>query len=279
MKKILIGLGVVVAIVVGAVAFLVGNLDSLIKQAVEDVGTRATGSEVSLANVEVSLGDGSGALSGLRVANPSGFKSDYAFDLGGISVTLDTNTVTQDPVVIREVVIDDPKLIYELVNGSSNIEAIQNNVDAFSKSLGSDGTSSSSSSSEGPKLIIEDLYIKGGDIRVVAGFLGDKGVGTGLPEIHLQDIGKDDGGATPAEVASKVISSLTDQISGAVAGLDLEGMMKDVEGAAKSAAEAATKAAEDAAGVAADQATGEASKAVDDATKGIGESLDNLLGN
>lgn len=268
MKKILIGLGVVAVVVVGAIAFLVGNLDSLIKQAVEDVGSRATGAEVSLANVEVSVTDGSGALSGLRVGNPSGFKTDYAFDLGGISLSIDPNTVTSDPVVIREIVIDGPKLIYELSGTDSNIDAIQKNVDAFANSLGAGGGGSSSSSGgEGPKLVIEDLYIRGGEVSVSAGFLEGKALGTPLPDIHLEDIGKDDGGASPAEVASQVISSLTDGITG----LNLEGMMKDVSGAAAAAAEEASKAAE---GVA-----GEASKAVEDATKGIGEGLDNLLGN
>lgn len=272
MKKLLIGVGVAVVIVIGAVAFLVGNLDDLIKEAVEEVGSEATGAEVSLADVEISLTDGAGALSGLRVGNPAGFKTDYAFDLGGISLTIDPNTVTSDPVVIKEIVIDGPKLIYELAGTNSNIDAIQQNVDAFAKGLGAGGSSSSSSSeSEGPKLVIEDLYVRGGEVSVSAGFLDGQALGTGLPDIHLEDIGKDDGGASPAEVASEVISSITSGITGAVSGLNLEGMMEDVSGAAKAAADEATKAAEDAAG--------EASKAVEDATQGIGDSINNLLGN
>lgn len=268
MKKILIGAGVVVVVVIGAVAFLAGNLDSIVKKAVEEVGTRATGATVSLADVELSLTDGSGALKGLRVGNPTGFKTDYAFDLGGVSVKVDPNTVTSDPVVITEIVVDGPKLIYELAGTNSNIDAIQENVDAFARTAG--GGSGGSSGGEGPKLVIEDLYIRGGEVDVSAGFLEGKSVGASLPDIHLEDIGKDSGGATPAEVADRVITALTEGISGAVAGLDLEGMMENVGGAAKAAADEASKAAEGAAG--------EASKAVEGATEGIGDSINNLLG-
>ena len=269
MKKILIGLGVVVVIVIGAVAYLASNLDGIIKAAVEEVGTKATGATVSLADVELSLTNGSGALKGLRVGNPSGFNSDYAFDLGGVSVKVDPDTVTSDPVVITEIVIDGPKLIYELAGTNSNIDAIQENVDAFARATGG-GSGGSSGGGEGPKLVIEDLYIRGGEVSVSAGFLEGKALGTALPDIHLKDIGKDSGGASPAEVAEQVISSLTDGISSAVSGLDLEGMMEDVGGAAKAAADEATKAAEGAAG--------EASKAVEGVTEGIGSSINNLLG-
>ncbi|MEQ8666431.1 MAG: hypothetical protein RIC16_11985 [Rhodospirillales bacterium] len=266
MKKILIGAGVVVVIVIGAVAFLAGNLDSIIKKAVEEVGTKATGASVTLADVELSLTDGSGALRGLRVGNPAGFDNDYAFDLGGISIKIDPDTVTSDPVVIKEVIVDGPKLIYELARGSSNIDAIQKNVDAFAG-----GSGGSSGGGEGPKLVIEDLYIRGGDVRVAADFLtGGQQVGTSLPDIHLEDIGKDSGGASAAEIADKVISSLTSNMSSAVSKLDIEGLMENASDAAKAAADEATKAAEGAAG--------EATKAIEGATEGIGSSINNLLG-
>jgi len=59
------GLVVVVLVVVGAaVFFLYSNLDSLVKTAVEDVGTQATGAKVSLANVELSPTDGKGSRRG-----------------------------------------------------------------------------------------------------------------------------------------------------------------------------------------------------------------------
>jgi len=270
MKKVLIGLGVVVVVVVGAVVYLVGNLDSLIKQAVEDVGSEATGAKVSLAGVELSLTDGRGALKGLRVGNPSGFKTDYAFDLGGISVTLDTATVNSDPVVIKEIAIDGPKLIYELAGSGSNIDAIQKNVDAYAKQFAGGG-SDSGSGGEGPKLVIEDLYIRGGQVDVSAGFLEGQSLGTALPDIHIEDIGKDEGGASAGEVASEIISSLTDGIGGAVSGLDLEGMMQGVTDAASGIAEGAAGQAEGMAD--------EAGKAVEGAAEGIGDSINSLIGN
>lgn len=83
MKKVaIIGAGIVVVIVIGAV-FLLSNLDSIIKAAVEEVGSEATQAKVSLNEVEIST-EGKGALRGFSVGNPAGFETDSAFKLGEV---------------------------------------------------------------------------------------------------------------------------------------------------------------------------------------------------
>ena len=82
-------------------------LDTLIQEAVEKYGTEITRAEVRLNEVEIDLGSGMGALRGLSVGNPSGFKTPTSIKLGLISVAVDTSTLTSDPVVIKEIVIGD----------------------------------------------------------------------------------------------------------------------------------------------------------------------------
>ncbi|WP_259782481.1 hypothetical protein [Aestuariispira ectoiniformans] len=225
MKKILIALGVIAAIVVAGVAYLYSNLDSIIKTAVEESGSRVTKVEVTLGGVNLDLTNGKGGLENLQVGNPDGFKTDYAFALGGVNVAVDTSSINSDVITIKEVTVDGPKVIYELAGTKSNIATIQSNVDAFTKTVSSGGASDDSGG-EGPKLVIENLYVRDGEVAVSADFLQGKKMGVPLPTIHLTNIGKDSGGATPAEVAAKVLSAVNQSVIKSVSSLDLKGMME-----------------------------------------------------
>ncbi|MHA1597142.1 MAG: hypothetical protein ACTSV1_00320, partial [Alphaproteobacteria bacterium] len=101
---------------------------------------------------------------------------------------------------------------------------IQKNVDRFIAANTGGSAKASSDDGAAPKLIIENLYIRGGEVNVSATFLGGKTLTTPLPDIHLKDIGKDKGGASPGEIASKVIDELTGSAGTAVGALNLEGL-------------------------------------------------------
>ena len=229
MKKILIGLAVLVLIIAGGLFYLWQNLGSLIKTAVEEAGSRTTQVKVTLKEADAgNVTAGALALRGLVVGNPSGFKTDSAFQLGEISVKVDPATVTSDTIVVKEVVIAAPHVTYEFAGSGSNIGTIQKNVEKFAGS-GGGSSSSSSSSSGGKKVIIENLYVRDGKVDVSADFLQGQKTGASLPTIHLKDIGKSGGGATPAQVAEQVIAAIGKAATGAVAKLDV-GAIKDALG-------------------------------------------------
>jgi hypothetical protein len=259
-KGLLIGGAVLIVVIVAAVVFLFTGLGGVVKAAIEKAGSEVTQVKVTLNNAEVTPTEGRAALHGLVIGNPVGFQTDSAFKMGLISVTLDTATVTQDPIVIKEVVIADPEVIYELGAQGSNIDVIRNNVERF-------GSGGKTSESKGPKVVIENLYVRGGKVNVSAVPLGGTSMTASLPEIHLQDIGKDKGGASYGEVAEKVMTALTSQIGGFVAGLDLGGVLKGVE--------VMPDALKGLTGGAAEKA-GEATEGV---AKGAGEAVKKLLGN
>jgi len=273
-KGLLIGLAVVIIIVGGVVFFLLSNLDDLVRTAVEKAGTEVTQVDVTLNKVNIEVTAGKAALGGLQVANPAGFKTDYAFQLGEISVALDTATVTQDPIVIKEVVVSAPKVTYELGAQGSNIDVIKQNVSRF----GGSGGGGQASESKGPKVVIENLYVRGGQVNVSAVALGGKAMTANLPEIHLKDIGKDKGGAGPGEVAEKVMTALTSKVGGLVGNLDLSGILEGVPNLPDNlkglAGEAAGKAGETMKGV-----TEGATGATEGITKGAGDAVKKLLGN
>lgn len=277
MRKILIGLAALVVIVGVGFYALFSSLDDLIVTAVEKVGSQVTGVAVNLDKATVSLSTGKGSLSGLSVGNPSGFETAKAFGLATISVTLDTASVTSDPVIIKEIVISRPAVTYEVGPSGSNIDAIQGNVERFIAANSSKGKSKSSSGEDGPKLVIENLYIRGGEINVSATFLGGKTLTTPLPDVHLKDIGKDSGGASPGDIASLVLEEMNSGAGKAVGALNLGAIADSVGEGAKAVAETIGKGVGDGA-KAVTETLGEGASKATDAVKGVGGALEGLFG-
>ena len=77
------------------------------------------------------------------------------------------------------------------------------------------------------------LRITGGKISVSATILKGRKTTVPLPEIRLTDIGKKENGATPGEVAKKVMGSVTQASQKAVASLNLGDMTISVGSKAK----------------------------------------------
>lgn len=264
-RGLLIGGGVVVAvlvIVVGVAVYVFSNLGAQIKAAVEKYGTEAVQAPVTLSSADVSIKSGQGALKGLVVANPKGFQTPSAFKMGGISIALDINRTSKEMIAIKEIAIDAPEVTYELAAGGSNIDAIQKNLDAYMAKLGG-GAKKEEKKGDGPKLVIDHIYIRGGKVNVASALLKGKALGAPLPTIHLTDIGKDKKGATPAEVAEKILAALTKGATAAVSTLNLD-KLKDLAGGAGDAAKKALE--------------GTSGGAASDAAKGAADKLKGLLG-
>ena len=230
MKRI-IGIGLLVIIAVG-VFFLYSSLDGIITAAVEKFGSEITQTKVTLKETKISASDGKGALRGFRMTNPSGFKTESSVEFDEISMALDIKTVTEDTIVIKDITISGPRITYEHSSGGSNIDVIKKNVDSY---LGVGSSKKKSGEAGGKKLIIEKLSILNGKANVSAAVLQGKTMSVDLPNIVLKDIGKSKGGATPGEVASKVIDSLQENINGAVKHLNLD-QIKEVVGSVVSGA-------------------------------------------
>jgi hypothetical protein len=244
LKKVALVIAVLVVAVAGVIYYLASNLDGIVKSAIEKYGSEATQAKVSLKSVELSLTEGRGSLKGLVVGNPKGFSTPEAMSLGDISVSLDIGSVKSNPIVIKQVLIEQPAITYEYAGGGSNLQAIQKNVQAYAASFGSGGKAGSGSAPAGDKgeekkVVIQDLLISGGKIGISAAALQGRSLSSTLPTIHLKDIGKDKGGASPAEVAQKIIGTISAEASQIAAGdlqKQLGSLLKDGAGGAAGAA-------------------------------------------
>ena len=234
MKRMVgIGGGLLIVVFI-AVFFLYSSLDTIITSAIEKFGSEITQTQVTLKETKISATDGKGALRGFRMTNPENFKTENSVEFDEISIALDIKTITEDTIVVKDITISGPRITYEHSTNGSNIDAIKKNVDSY---LGTGkGSSEKKSGGEGgKKLIVEKLSILNGKANVSASILQGKTMSVDLPNIVLKDIGKSKGGATPGEVASKVIDSLQKNINGAVKHLNLD-QVKEVVGSVVSGA-------------------------------------------
>ncbi len=238
LKKIGVAVIVLVAIAAGVAWYLFSNLDSIVKAAIERYGTAAAQAEVRVDKVSIALASGTATVSGLSVGNPKGFSEQHAVELASISVAIDPVSVTGDgPIVIKRIDVERPQVTYELDNnGTSNLTAIEKNATAYAG-----GGAASASSGNERKLVIDDLVIRGGRVGISQSMLKGRSLDAPLPDIHLTDIGKRSGGATPAQVAGQVLAA----ISSAATKVGGSALAKSIGSAAGGAASAVTGAGQD----------------------------------
>jgi hypothetical protein len=253
MKKVLIGVGVLVVIVAVGVFVLLGSLNGIVKAAVEKIGSDLTQTKVTLSDVDIEETSGKGVLRGFRVTNPDGFSKDDAFKFQEVSVTIDAASILSDPVIIKEVVIVRPEVVYEFGDSGTNLDRLNKNVQSKAGSGGGGG-----GESEGPKFIIENLYLRDGKVAVQAPLLDEK-ISLPLPTIHLTNIGKEGSGATPGDIADQMMAAILGGAGKAVssANIDIGAFTESVGEVAKEAQDVL------------DKTGGEAVEGAGDAVKGL----------
>jgi hypothetical protein len=231
MKKLLIAGAVVLVVLVGAVAFLASNLDSIVEKAIETIGPEMTGVSVKVKKVSLALTDGRGEIGGLVVGNPKGYKAPHAFSLGSIVLAIDPASVTKNVILIRELIIEAPDMAYEKGAGGSNVEVIQRNVEAYVKANFGGGAAQDKGKKADPaqetRFIVEKLQIRNGKVKV-AGVIG-KDADVALPAVNLRDVGKSKGGVTGGELAGIVVKQMTDGVVASV----VRGAAKEAVGRVK----------------------------------------------
>jgi len=215
MKKAVIAVGGLIVVVLGTLFLVWSNLDDLVKGAIQSFGSEATKTQVRVSDVKLSLETGEARISGLNVSNPDGFSDPNIFELGMISTKIDTTTLNQNPIVIDEIIISAPSVIYEInKSGNSNVDVLRNNM---AQAVGS--ADNGSGGGDELKMIIRKLVIEGSKAKVRIAALGDAQQTVALPKIQLTDVGKKSGGATAAEVAQILSSKLLGNVKSSVAKL------------------------------------------------------------
>lgn len=212
--KIVIGL-IVAAIAIIAIVVVIGlqNINGIVKAAIEKVGPQVTGTEVRLAEVDITLTEGRGMLQGLSIANPKGFSNNNAFSLGEIALQIDPMSVTGDVIIIEELTISAAKLLAEQKNiTDTNLQALLDNVTAGANSGSADSSGSGSTSngdSEQVKLAVKLFRFNASELQLVTEQFGQKTLK--LPTIELNNLGSAEQGLTPQQLSQAILKPLLAQ--------------------------------------------------------------------
>lgn len=221
MPKILRVVALLVILAVVAIVVMALNLNTLVKNGVETVGPMVLGVDVELQESDLSLFSGGGSLKGLKVHNPEGYKTEHLFNMKEVTLQVNPLSVTGDTIHIKKIIVDSPHVIYEGGLLNSNLKTLLDRLKGKEESSPTQpGTDEPKEETESPskekKLIIDHLLIKGVKMGVSSKLLQGKALTLPLPPIELKDIGKDKGGATPAEVVTQVVKKLYTAVEPAI---------------------------------------------------------------
>jgi hypothetical protein len=105
-----------------------------------------------------------------------------------------------------------------------------NNVKKKAKTTDKPDGEKSENKSGGKKLLIRNLIVKDGKVNLSVAMLGaEESVSAALPDIHMKDLGKEEGGASPAKVFERIMALLYEQITSSavidILNKELEGLL------------------------------------------------------
>jgi hypothetical protein len=206
MKKAILGIVLVVVIAIAGLLFYVlTNLDSLVKAAIEKYGSEATQTAVQVDRVQIKLTEGDGAIRGLTVANPAGFDLPHALSLGEIGLGVDLQSLQKEPYVINHITVRAPEIFAEVNNDKNiNLNVLKNNLTAGQSAAPEQPAQPGAE----PCMIIKRLTFEQG--RIIARLTPlNKDYTLNLPSINMSNLGGDSG-ATPGELARQILQRLTD---------------------------------------------------------------------
>jgi hypothetical protein len=210
-KKLRLTLVIVIGLVVVVYIGLTFFLGSIVKAGVNSFGPKLTQTKVVLAGAHISPLTGSGNLSGLAVGNPKGWSDANAFYLGKINLDLEPFSVFGDHIVINELIIDQPEFLYETKIISSNIKDLLKNIEQFT---GQGGEEPTSKSGKPIKFVLKKFRLSNGTVSLG---VGPAAIPLPLPPIAMDNLGVEEGGITPDQLASVVMKRVLGSIVQATA--------------------------------------------------------------
>jgi len=301
MKKVVKVLVIILVVVVAVLIAALVMLNSAVKKGVETMGPQLTRTEVTLADVKISPLTGNARINGLVVGNPEGFKTPHAIKVDGLRVGIDPKSVLSDKIVVKEIVVEGPEVIFEAGLKGTNLGRILKNLEGDVPEPETEQPEKEEPAEGGKKVVIDDFLLKEGKIKVSSTLMQGTAVPVPLPTIHLEGIGEETDGASLAEVITTVFTAILEVVvqaaansgellgdgaelvgdaatkgaevvgdaAGAVGGAATKGLKAvGVDKGAKAVGDTATKGAK-AAGEAADEVTDAAKKVFSGALKGL----------
>ena len=202
-KNVLIVLGGVFLVLIIFIWQVAANLDSIVAGVIEEVGSDALKTKVTVSGVAINLKEGKAGIGGVKIANPDGYSNADLFSMEGIGVELDIQSMSQDVLVIKSIIIQNSQVVFEGDNsGGSNMQTLLDNMESEPTE---DGEASDNAAL---KMIIDQFVFNGGWINASTPAKPGELTKLKLPAIKLSGIGRAEGGVTAEVVMNQVTTEL-----------------------------------------------------------------------
>ncbi len=198
---------ILVVVLIGAALVIYFNLNRIVKRTVETQATNSLNLQTQLVSANLALFGGDLTLKDLSIASPPSYSAPHMLTVGGTDVSVSYGQLRSDPVHVKAITINKPKLVIEQIGGKVNFQSA---MDLMPKSAGDPNA-------RPLKLIIDDLTIQGAQVVVRPGLPGlAQEVTLDVPTVNLKNIGTADGaqnGAALKDVVMQVVTVMASEAS------------------------------------------------------------------
>jgi len=227
MKKIL----ATAVVIVAALFVLFWQLDSIVKTGIVTEGPKVLAVKVGLEDVSLSPFSGGVTVKGLSVGQPAGFGDGAMLALDEFSMKVKLASLLDDHIIIEKMTVDAPLLDVRARDGETNFQTFQQrlNLDETKAKKGQE-----ESAANDITLTIHELIVRAPRILAKTdGFIKlDQDIA--LADFTLTNLGTDEEGLAPKEIARHIMATLQPQIRKALiaagASKGLKNIAEDAKG-------------------------------------------------
>jgi hypothetical protein len=183
-KKILLSIPLALILIL-VVAYIF--IDSIAKKAVEVGGEQAMGVPTTLEDITLKPVRGQGSIEGLKVSNPTGFKTPFFMNLSKGDASLDIGSVFTDQVVMNRIALDGIELYLEKTKEGANYKVILENMKKGEEEKPPE---------PGKKFLVQEVVVSNIVVHAAVAALGAKisTLDVKIDEIRLENVGSETGG-------------------------------------------------------------------------------------
>lgn len=209
MRKVLRRFGQAVLILALVLVLLLGALvvflGPVVRGGVEKIAPGLLGVPVTVKKVSIDLWRGRVELKNLLVGNPDGFSSDPALTVESLRVSVRMQSLLgHDAIEVREIIVDHPRIAYEVVKGDVNLNALQRKMEGKA-SAKKKGEAAAADAKPDRLFIIDRFECRNGEVLCRADLTLGQPMAVSLPLLAATDIGRKSGGATLMEVTERML--------------------------------------------------------------------------
>ena len=186
-------------VLIGGGAFVYLNFANFAKQSMEKIASHALGVPVKISSLSMSWENKSVTVSGIKISNPSGYKSKNAVEFGAVSVALKDIPDNTDLVHLAVVEISDTVVNLEVGTGSTNLQDLQKGMAKKSK------PQKTESAIKQPKVILDKFHINRSELNPSVTLIGGNLSPVGVPPVTLRNIGKKEKGVLAKEAIIQIV--------------------------------------------------------------------------